>query len=101
MAADSELRVNRGVLAGGALLLVALGAGGAYFVLGRGQAPQPAMPQAVGQPAAPAVPSPEVARAANESPLPDVTVTLSEDAARRAGIVVTPVGSSKGAAGSL
>jgi membrane fusion protein, heavy metal efflux system len=83
--ASRPVVVNRGTLLGAAVFLVALGAGGAWLLRAR-QAPGPAA--SAGETAAPASP------AADPGP---VTITLSKEAAERAGIELATVAMSRDA----
>lgn len=75
-----DIRLPWLALAAGAVALVAAGAGVAYLWLGRPGAPPGAAP-------ATAIASPP---ASAPGPLPDVVIELTDEAARRAGISVSP-----------
>src|SRR5262249_10919856 len=80
---NSTVTINRAVLVIGAIALVAAGAGSTWLI---SQRPNPPAPQA------------EVTRAggiaSNSAPVGEVGITLSKEAADRAGIAVTTVTSS-------
>lgn len=82
MASNSTVTINRGVLVVGAILLVAAGAGSAWLISQRSSAPPPKA---------------EVTRtsgpAPTSAPTGEVGITLSKEAADRAGIEVTTVAS--------
>ena len=91
MTSDTRVTMHRGAAALVAIALLAVGAGAAYLVMRSGARPGghgAAMPSpaAVQQ-------SPVPTAGASNGPLSDVVVPLSQDAAERAGIVVTSVGS--------
>src|SRR5688500_14163301 len=65
----------------GALSLLLLGVGGAYLWMPR---PVPA-PAAAGVGGGPAAAEP------SDGPLPDIAITLTDDALKKAGVVVSPV----------
>ena len=111
MTIASNERVRWPMVAVAAVVLIALGATGAWLYMRRATGTQTAS----ATPAAAAgdgmagmnmpVPDPKAATgggaaSATGAPLPDVTITLTEEAANRAGIVVTPVRRDT-AAGSL
>lgn len=72
-----------------AILLLALGAAGAYLFTRTGGAASSTAPAPVSAVAPPGAPGPAAASAINQT-LPDITLTLSADAVARAGITVTP-----------
>ena len=104
MTAESRVALPWSALAGAAVLLVALGAGGTYVGLrsvgpSRPATVEPAMPDS-GRSAVPITQADSPETPADRSgPLPDVVVTLSPQAAERAGIVVSPVLTGGGGAG--
>lgn len=75
-----------------AAVLLALGAGGAYFALTRSSHAPSTMANSAANPAppAPAAP-PSAAPTPGGAPLPDVVVTMTEEAVRRAGIQIATV----------
>ena len=96
MNSESRVSVRWPVLVVAAVVLLALGAGAAYVVL-RSRAPvrspsdeQAAMPGTRSPAAGPATQHPASSPGASAA-LPDVVVTLSQEAAERAGITVTSV----------
>ena len=96
MNSESRVSVRWPVLALAAVVLLALGAGAAYVglrsrALGRSSSDeQPTMPGTRVPAAVPATEQP-VSSPKTSAPLPDVVVTLSEEAAKRAGITTTAV----------
>jgi membrane fusion protein, heavy metal efflux system len=90
MNAESRLQLRPVVVIVGAVVLIAAGAAATYFIIG-GADTTAVTPSAI-EPAASG--SPSVA-----TPAEEVTVTLSPDAIKRAGIEVQPVSSSSVAAG--
>ena len=91
MTSDRRVTMHKGAAALVAITLLAAGAGVTYVWMrhdaGAG-GHTAAMPSPEG-----ALPSPGAAVASHNSPLPDVVVPVSQDAVKRAGIVVTPVAS--------
>ena len=94
MSSQSRVSVRWPVLVVAAVVLLAVGAGGAYVGL------RPRLlsrPPSVDQPAMPGTPAPSAVPAAPSShppasaPLPDVAVTLSQEAVKRAGITTAVV----------
>src|SRR5215831_19070923 len=83
MASNSTVTINRGVLVVGAIVLVAAGAGSAWLISQR-SSPTASRPEEM------RTSSPPPASA----PTGEVAITLSKEAADRAGIEVTTVGSS-------
>ncbi len=73
----------------GAIMLVAIGVGAAYLLLPRPAPTADARPM----PSAPAAPT------SSTGPLPDVEITLSEEAEKRSGILVSPVTTSNTTSG--
>ena len=104
MTADSRVALPWSALAGVAVLLVAVGVGGTYVGMRsagstRPATVEPAMPDS-GRPAVPATRATLPETPADRSgPLPDVVVTLNSEAVERAGIVVSPVQTGRGAGG--
>ncbi len=104
MTGQSRVGLPWPVLAGAAALLVALGAGGTYVGV---RLAEPSRPTEKDMPVSEAARTSGAASQANAAsmaadrgvPLPDVVVTLSQDAAARAGIVVSPVVSGQGTDG--
>ena len=94
MTIASKERVRWPMVAVAAVVLIALGAAGAWLYMRRAMGAQPATTSAAAGVAVGPV------TAAGTAPLPDVTITLTEEAATRAGIAVTPVRRDT-AAGSL
>src|SRR6266576_600873 len=87
MGSNSMVMVNRGVLVVGAVVLVAVGAGGAWWLIGQ-QSKQP-LPQTAGMTTTDAP--------ASSAPAGEVAITLSTEAAQRVGIELTTVGLSSAA----
>jgi len=83
MSSNSTVTINRGVLVAGAIVLVAAGAGGAWLI---SQRSSPAAPRAKATPTSSPSPS--------GVPTSEVAITLSKEAADRAGIEVATVASS-------
>ena len=113
MTIASKERVRWPIVAVAAVALIALGATGAWLYMRRTmetQTPSPTSAAAGGGMAGMNMPAPDAgpatgggagpATGAGAAPLPDVTITLTEEAAKRAGIAVTPVRLDS-AAGSL
>ena len=87
MTSDTRVTMHKGAAALIAIALLATGAGAAYLMMrGDARAGGVAMP-----PPASVQRSPAATAGASNGPLSDVVVPLSQDAAARAGIVVTPV----------
>lgn len=96
MTAESRVSLGWPTLLGAALVLVGLGAGGAYLGLRSGDASRAATgaPVNVAPGTASAAATPVVHPSAEASPpaaWPDVEVSLTEEGVERAGIVVVPV----------
>ena len=87
MGSHSMVMVNRGVLAVGAVVLVAAGAGGAWLI---GQRSKSSVPTVVDR-ATTAAP-------VTRTPAGEVAITLSKEAAERVGIELTTVGATSKAA---
>ena len=99
MNSESRVSVRWPVLMLAAVVLLAVGAGAAYVGL-RSRAPgrvssseQPAMPES--PPATVPAPKQLASRPPASAPLPDVVITLSQEAANRAGINTTVVSSGR------
>jgi len=87
MTSDARMTLHKGAAALVAIALLGAGAGAAYLLMRREAGGHVA---GVSPPSG-AQPSPAASAAPSNSPLPDVVVPLSQDAVRRAGIVVAPV----------
>ncbi|MGE3411092.1 MAG: efflux RND transporter periplasmic adaptor subunit [Dehalococcoidia bacterium] len=96
MTTEPRVEISWPALVGGALVFVALGAGGAYVGL---RSTAPAMPDSMVPADTTGRPESRAATADPSAPLPDVTVTLTQDAVERAGIVVATVGASQASGG--
>ena len=87
MTSDTRVTIHKGVAALVAIGLLAVGAGAAYLLMrndaGAGHSVVNLSP--------PSAPSSAASAVSSSAPLPDVVVPLSEEAVRRAGIVVAPV----------
>lgn len=100
MSRDSRVTLRWTVLMVGAVALLAVGAGAAYFVLRpAGSATEADRRDVTASPPPASAPVTPAASVASNAPLPDVVVTLSQDGVDRAGIVVSPVGTSDAAGG--
>ncbi|HUR34525.1 MAG TPA: efflux RND transporter periplasmic adaptor subunit, partial [Vicinamibacterales bacterium] len=98
MSADTRMTMQRGTAALIAGVLVVAGAGTTYLLMRGGAGPgagvgvaSPPGPTATGTPPVRA-PESSTPTASGSAPLPDVVVPLGQDAAERAGIVLTTVG---------
>lgn len=106
MTIASKQRVRWPMMAVAAVVLIALGATGAWLWMRQAMDKQTAATTSAAtagdRMAGTNMPAPEarIVTDAGTAPLPDVTITLTEEAANRAGIVVTPVRRDT-AAGSL
>jgi cobalt-zinc-cadmium efflux system membrane fusion protein len=91
MTSDTRVTMHKGAAVLVAIALLAVGAGATYLLMrnnaGAG-GPVANMPSPAG-----AQQSPGASTVTSNSPLPDVIVPLSQDAVKRAGIVVAPVAS--------
>jgi cobalt-zinc-cadmium efflux system membrane fusion protein len=96
MTIESRVGISWPALVGGALVFVALGAGGTYVGL---RSTEPARPDSRAPAETTSRPDSRAATADPSVPLPDVTVTLTPDAVERAGIVVSTVGASQASGG--
>jgi membrane fusion protein, heavy metal efflux system len=88
MTTDTRVTMHKGAAAAVAVALLAVGAGAAYLLIrndaGAGQS-------VANVPSRPSAQPSSASAVTSNTPLPDVVVPFSEDAARRAGIVVAPV----------
>jgi multidrug efflux pump subunit AcrA (membrane-fusion protein) len=89
MTSDTRVTMGKGAAALVAVALLAVGAGAAYLVMRRDAGTSGHA--ATTPPPAAATQSSGTAAATSDGPLSDIAVPLSQDAARRAGIVVAPV----------
>ena len=89
MTSDARMTMHKGAAAVVAIALLAAGAGAAYLLM-RSEAGGHVVETS---PPTSAESSPAASAAPSNLPLPDVIVPLSQDAVRRAGIVVAPVAS--------
>ena len=96
MTSDTRLTIHRGAAALLAVALLIAGAGITYLLMRRD--PGPSAQIAVTSSSAGPQDSTAAPASASNTPLPDVVVHLSQDAVKRAGIVVTPVESGSSAA---
>jgi RND family efflux transporter MFP subunit len=97
MIREARVTVHGGLLAVAALVLVLVGAGATYLILRAGAAvddPGTKSPAGVDRPRATAHSPQESAPASGptSAPLADIVISLTGEAAERAGIVVAPVG---------
>jgi membrane fusion protein, heavy metal efflux system len=95
MTSDTRVTMHKGAAALVAIVLLAVGAAAAYLVM-RSDAEPSGNATATLSPAG--AQSPAAAPTTSNGPLSDVVVPLSEEAAKRAGIVVAPI--ARGAAGT-
>lgn len=96
MTESRRLHVSPGLAAAAALSVLIIGAGGTYVLMRNGQRPANAPMDAHGATATNQAPAPGGAASAgtqdgSRAPHADVVITLSKEAADRAGIEVTPV----------
>ena len=91
MTSDTRVTMHKGAVALVAVALLAAGAGATYLLM-RGDARTGGHVGDVSPPTG-AQPSAAASAAASNAPLADVVVPLSQDAVKRAGIVVAPVAS--------
>ena len=89
MTSDARMTMHKGAAAVVAIALLAAGAGAAYLLMRSGAGGHVVEMS----PPTSAESSPAASAAPSNLPLPDVIVPLSQDAVRRAGIVVAPVAS--------
>jgi membrane fusion protein, heavy metal efflux system len=95
MTSDTHVTLHRGAAALFAVALLAAGAGATYLWMGRDDRPSGHVEDVASPAGAPQSPA---HAAASNTPLPDVVVALSQDAVKRAGIVVTSVATGRSAA---